>query len=89
MINSDQFIDITSINITDDAIISFFFWAFAIMFSLFYLVFSIVVAKQTHVLNRSLYGNSAPTILFISSIQIPIAAALLIFSIASFGMMFI
>jgi uncharacterized membrane protein len=89
MTNSNQPIDLTNIAISDDAIIAFFFWAFAILFSLFYVLFAIILTKQTGVLNRSLKGSYAPLIFFISSLQIPIAAGLLIFSIANFGMMFL
>jgi hypothetical protein len=88
MINSEPPIDLTTISISDDAIIAFFFWAFAILFALFYILFAVVVTKQTAVLNRSLKSPSASLIFFISAMQIPVAAALLIFSIASFGMMF-
>lgn len=88
MINSDQLFELSSFSISDSTLITFFFWAFAIVFSLCYLFFSIIVTRQTSILNRSLKSHSASRIFSISSLLIPLSAALLVFSLVSFGMMF-
>jgi hypothetical protein len=74
------------ISLADNLIITLFFWAFAALFSLFYLLFAVIIARQTNILNKSVSSKSAPLIYFISSMQIPVAAALLVFAIASLVM---
>lgn len=70
----------------DQQIIAFFFWAFAILFTLFYLIYSILLSRQSQQLNKTVQTPAANTIFTISSVQIPIATGLFVFAIVGFGM---
>lgn len=57
-------------------IISLFFKAFAICFSLIYLFFAIVILKQTQVMSQTVQSKTSSLIFFISLIQLFIGIAL-------------
>jgi hypothetical protein len=61
-----------------DNVILYFFKAFAILFSFMFLLYAVVNARQTQVLNTVLQSRWGAIIMFISILQIG-AAALLIF----------
>lgn len=60
---------------------NFFFKAFAVVISLIYLVFAIVVFRQTQVMSRSLVTKNNGIIVTISFILILIGVALIFYSI--------
>lgn len=57
------------------------FKAFAIVFSMFYLVYAIVIAKQTQVMNKTLEVKNNHVFFAISSAQITIGLILIILAI--------
>lgn len=57
------------------------FKAFAIVFSLLYLVYAIVIAKQTQVMNKTLEVKNNQIFFIISSAQITIGLILIILAI--------
>ncbi len=62
-------------------IVNFFFKAFAIVFSLMYIIYSLVILKQTQVMTKTLQSSSGSFILLISLIQIGIGIVLLFLSL--------
>jgi hypothetical protein len=75
--NFDQLFNI----FTDPNIISLTFKVLAIFFSLFYLLYAIVIAKQTQVMNEALQAKHSHIFFFISFLQIIVGIILLILAI--------
>lgn len=69
------------VSFTDENIIRFFFKAFSIVFSLMYLLYAIVIYKQTQVMTKTIETRSNGIILSISLIQLLLGIVLLIFAI--------
>ncbi len=67
---------------TNQNFIDFFFKAFAIIFAFMYLIYAIVIAKQTQVMNDTLrITDSARKISFVSNLQIFIGIGLFLLAI--------
>ncbi|MBI2641629.1 hypothetical protein HYW87_03485 [Candidatus Roizmanbacteria bacterium] len=62
-------------------IIGLFFKTFAVIFSFLYLIYSLVIFKQTQVMTKTLENDSNSFILLISLIQIIIGLALVFISL--------
>lgn len=77
MIETNEF----AFPVSDTEIIGFFFKAFALLVSVFYLVYAIVLTRQTDELNKTLQHKSNEVLFIISSLQIPVAVALIFFAI--------
>ena len=60
---------------------SLFFKVFAVVFSLLYLIYAIVIYKQTQVMTKSLESQKTGLILTVSLIQIVVGLALLFVSL--------
>ncbi|KKP29279.1 MAG: hypothetical protein UR15_C0018G0005 [Parcubacteria group bacterium GW2011_GWA2_31_28] len=60
---------------------SLFFKAFAILFSILYLLYAIVISKQTQVMNHTLSVKNNNIITFISSLHITIGLILVLLAI--------
>lgn len=67
--------------ITTQNIIPFIFKPLAIFIAVFYVLYAIVIAKQTHVMNKTLIVEGKAFISVVSSLQIVGAFALLLFAI--------
>ncbi|OGK27545.1 hypothetical protein A3C28_05935 [Candidatus Roizmanbacteria bacterium RIFCSPHIGHO2_02_FULL_39_9] len=65
---------------TDLNILNFFFKAFAVVFSLMYVIYSVVILKQTQIMIKTIESDSSSFILLISIIQLFVAILLLLFS---------
>lgn len=61
--------------------INLFFKAFAILFSLMFIIYAIVISKQTQVMSRTLKDNNAGLFGFVSFIQILVALGLFLLSV--------
>lgn len=57
-----------------------FLKAFAVLFSVLYLVYSIVITRQTQVMNKTFTTKSSGILLFISFLQIIFAIILIVVS---------
>lgn len=62
-------------------IFNLFFKTFAVVFSLLYIIYALVIFKQTQVMTKSLETEGNTLILLISLIQIGIGISLLFFSL--------
>ena len=62
-------------------IIAFFFKTFSIFFSLFYLLYAIIISKQTQVMNQALESDNNAIFFTIASIQITAGLILIILAI--------
>lgn len=62
-------------------IFDLFFKTFAVVFSFLYLIYSLVIFKQTQVMTKTLETEGNTLILLISLIQIGIGIALIFFSL--------
>lgn len=67
--------------ITGFDIISWFFKAFAILFSIIYLLYAVIVHRQTNVMNKTVTRKSGPILSLISFMQIIFGLILLALSI--------
>lgn len=65
-------------NISSASIFELFFKAFAVLFSVSYLVYAIVITRQTQELNKTFTTKNAPILLFISGIQIILGLVLVL-----------
>lgn len=65
---------------TDLNILNFFFKAFAVVFSLMYVLYSVVILKQTQIMIKTIESDSSSFILLISIVQLFVALLLLLFS---------
>lgn len=68
------------VSFTDENIVRFFFKAFSIVFSLMYLLYAIVIYKQTQVMIRTVETKSNGIILSLSLVQLFLGIVLLIFA---------
>lgn len=75
--NLQQLINLLS----QEKVTNLFFKSFIIVFSLMYLVYSLVIYKQTQVMLKTISGKNYKLILVVSGIQIIIAIFLVLFSI--------
>jgi len=75
--NSSQLIDL----ISGQNIFSLFFKTFAVVFSILYLIYALVIYKQTQVMTETLESERNTLILLISLIQIIIGIILLLVSL--------
>lgn len=73
----NQFISL----ISGQNIFSFFFKAFAVVFALLYIIYALVIFKQTQVMTKTLETEGNTFILLISLIQIGVGIVLLFFSL--------
>ena len=64
--------------LTDRNILDFFLVSFGIVLSLIFLVYAIVFLRQTQIMNKTLKTNLSPKIQTVSTIQIALAALLLV-----------
>ncbi|OGK23649.1 hypothetical protein A3A46_02170 [Candidatus Roizmanbacteria bacterium RIFCSPLOWO2_01_FULL_37_13] len=69
------------ISISGQDIFSFFFKTFAVVFSLLYIIYALVIFKQTQVMTRTLETEATTLILLISLIQIVVGIGLLFISL--------
>lgn len=60
---------------------SFFFKAFSVIFVVMYLIFAVVIFKQTQVMIKTISGKNYRTITLISGMQILLAIFLLLFAL--------
>jgi len=67
--------------LTVDNLVHFFFKAFALLFSFMFLIYSIVVYKQTQVMIKTIESSRSGFIIFVSFIQIIIGIALVILAL--------
>lgn len=75
--NLQQLINLFS----QEKVTNLFFKSFVIIFSLMYLVYSLVIYKQTQVMLKTISGKNYKLILVISGIQVVIAIFLVLLSI--------
>lgn len=75
--NLNQFIQ----TITTGDIFDLFFKTFAVVFSLLYIIYALVIYKQTQVMTKTLETEGKTFILLISLIQIGIGIVLLFFAL--------
>lgn len=65
-------------------IIYLFFKAFAVLFAFLYLVYSLVLLKQTQVMNKTVDSSGGAIIVIISFVQLVLGAILVLLAIYSF-----
>ncbi len=75
----EQILDLFSISNT--TLFVLFAKAFAVLFSFLYLVYAVVMTRQTQVMNKTFQTRYSGFILFISSLQILLAFVLIFVSI--------
>lgn len=64
--------------LNNQSLINLFFRLFAYVFSIIYLLFTIVIYNQTRVMNKSLITNKGKIILFISFVHILFALVIVL-----------
>lgn len=64
-----------------ESIFRLFFKTFAVVFSVLYIIYALVIYKQTQIMTKTLITNNGTLIRFISLLQIFIGVGLLIFSL--------
>lgn len=69
-------------NVSSMSIFELFFKAFAVLFSVSYLVYAIVITRQTQELNKTFTSKDAGFLIFISALQIILGAVLVLATIA-------
>lgn len=62
-------------------LLSLFFKCFAYVFSVIYLLFAIVIYKQTQVMNKTLTTGLGNLIVYISSLQIMLALVIILLAV--------
>ena len=80
IINTINF-DLTQFPINDLEIIFFFFKAFSVVFTFLFLLYSIILARQTAVLRDTLSTPNNGVIVFISQVQLIISVVLLLYAL--------
>lgn len=80
MVNLDNLEQFLS-SITGNDLISWFFKAFAILLSFMFLLYSIMVYRQTQVMNKTVTRQSGPLLLAISGFQLILAILLIYLAI--------
>ena len=68
-------------NLEAKGLLFLFFKAFAVILSFLYLIYAVVILRQTQVMNRTLTIGRSPLILFISFLQIVFGVVLVILAI--------
>jgi len=68
-------------NTTSNDFVGIFLKLFAMLFAFIYLIFAIVIVKQTNTMNKTVSTKTAPILTFISFIQIIIAVILILASL--------
>lgn len=76
----NQMIDL----LTGSDIFNLFFKVFSLVFSLLYLIYAIVIYKQTQVMTRTLITERNSLILFVALVQIALGILLILGSILLF-----
>lgn len=66
---------------TNNTFFSLFLKAFAVLFSIMYLLYAIVMTRQTQIMNKTLKTTRAPLFNFISLLQVLMGVILLIASV--------
>jgi len=64
-----------------NTILVLFFKAFAVLFSLMYLLYAILLTRQTQIMNRTITTRSAGILLALSAVQIVFAVILIFVSV--------
>lgn len=64
--------------LNDQNLLNFFFRSFACVFSFIYLLFAIVIYKQTQMMNRTLTTKWGSYIIFLSLLQIVVALIIIL-----------
>lgn len=78
----DDLINITLPQFSSTLFIAFFFKAFGVLFAFMYLIYAIVIVRQTQVMNRTFKTEYGTLLLIISFIQIVFALILIYLSLA-------
>lgn len=68
-------------SITTDDLIAIFFKAFAVLFSIMYLLYAVIITRQTQVMNKTVNNRNYPLFLLIGLIQIFFAGILIVATI--------
>ncbi|MFA9288993.1 MAG: DUF5657 family protein [Weeksellaceae bacterium] len=63
------------------AFFTLFFKAFAVFFAFFYLIYAIIITRQTQIMNKTLSTHTGPIIFALSFLQIIFALLLIIASL--------
>mgnify|MGYP000986082402 CR=1 FL=1 len=75
----EQFLDIFSLS--NNTIFILFAKAFAVLFSFLYLIYAVVMTRQTQVMNKTFHTRYSGLLLLISALQIILAFILIYVSI--------
>ncbi len=67
--------------VSDGDLISFFFKAFAVVFSFLFVVYSVVLVRQTEVLNSTLETKNKGAISFGSNVQLLLSVFILLLAL--------
>ena len=73
--------DISQISISDRDIIFFFFKAFSVVFAFIFLIYSIILARQTQVLKDTLSTENNGIIMLISQVQLLLSVLVLLYAL--------
>ncbi|MCX7996170.1 MAG: hypothetical protein N2691_00215 [Patescibacteria group bacterium] len=68
-------------NLSDIEIIYFFFKAFSVVFSLLFLVYAVIMVRQTAVLRDTLSTSNDGLFAFLSNVQLIVAVILILYSL--------
>jgi len=71
-----QFVDFS-----DDQFFVLFFKSFAVLFSVSFLVYALVIVRQTQIMNNTLTTKLSPFLYAVSLIQVVLALLLIVFSL--------
>ena len=69
-------------NVSSMSIFELFFKSFAVLFSVSYLVYAIVITRQTQELNKTFTSKDAGFLIFISAIQMLLGLVLVLATLA-------
>lgn len=73
--------DISQISISDRDIIFFFFKAFSVVFAFIFLIYSIILVRQTQVLKDTLSTENNGIIMLISQVQLLLSVLVLLYAL--------
>ena len=73
--------DISQISISDRDIIFFFFKAFSVVFAFIFLLYSIILVRQTQVLKDTLSTENNGIIMLISQVQLLLSVLVLLYAL--------
>ncbi len=68
-------------SITTDDLIAVFFKSFAILFSIMYLLYAVIITRQTQVMNKTVNNRNYPLFLLVGFMQIVFAGILIVATI--------